>query len=146
MRDFDAERDQRLLEREARYAEEGRDRSFKLGGEIFEYRMMVPYAAIDAIMSVTLDTAAGAVTDRINKALAMAIEPGEKGEALKRLESAKERIELEDTRSVMLWIIAEATRRPTSAPSSSGGGREKTGAESTDDSSSRVAEPAASEA
>lgn len=146
MRDFDAERDQRLAEREARYMEEGIDRSFKLGGEIFEYRYMLPYSAIDAIWSVNVDTAPGTLTDRINKALSQMIEPGENGEALKRLERAKENFEIEDARAVTLFVIAEVSRRPTQAPSPSGDGRERTGAESTDDSSSQVAEPAASEA
>jgi hypothetical protein len=136
MKDFDGPREQRLREREARFAEEDKDRSFKLGGEIFEYRLMFPYAAADAIFSVTADSGVDFLTDRINTATKLIIEPGEKDEALKRLERVKHLIEVQDLQAVVFWIMGEIAERPTQAPSPSGDGRETTVANSTEPSSS----------
>lgn len=146
MKDFDALRDQRLREREARHAEEGRDRSFLLGGEVFEYRLVFPFEAADAIFSVTGETGTGMLSDRIKRALPTVIEPGEAGESLRRLQRVmkNDMIELVDLRDVMFWIMEEHAERPTPAPTSSGDGRESTGESSTDTSSSAPAEPAVS--
>lgn len=148
MKDFDALREQRLREREARFSEQGKDRSFLLGGEVFEYRLIFPFEAADAIFSVTGDTGLNMLSDRIKVALPTIIEPGEGGEALRRLQKVmkSEMIELADLRDVVFWIMEEHAERPTPAPTSSGDGRESesTGQSSTDTSSSVQAEPAAS--
>jgi hypothetical protein len=142
MKDFDAEREERLAVRAARF--EGRDRSFKLGGEVFEFRLFVAFSVIEATFSVDDDTAPSLLSDRLNKALPQLIEPGENDEALARLETIKEKVELADFQNAVFWILEQFVQRPTSAPSSSGDGRESTGTNSTETSFSEVAEPVAS--
>lgn len=146
MKDFDGDRLQRLADRERRFSDEGIDRTFQIGGEVFTHRLVFPFAAVDAIFGVHAESSPGFVTDRLNAALRLIVEPGEKGEAHARLDKLKHELEVDDLQSVAFWIMAQLANRPTRAPSSSGSGRGANGTGSTDDSSSEVAEPEVSPA
>jgi hypothetical protein len=138
MKDFDSERLERIAEREQRFEREERDRSFLLGGEVFQYRLVVPFSAVEAIYSVSSDSGLGSIVDRVNTALHELVEPEEDDAAFARLERVKHVVELIDLQDVVFWVLSEISRRPTSAPSSSGDGRETTGENSTEPSSSEA--------
>ena len=144
MEDFDARREERQRERKERF--EGRDRTFKIGGEVFEYRLTLPFAVVDAIFGVGDDTAAGVVTERMDYALRHMIEPGESDEAFARLDAIKADVEVIDVQEAVFWILGELSDRPTLVPTSSGNGHEPTGERSTEPSSSEAAESAVSAA
>lgn len=138
-RNFDEEREQRLGERRARWAEEERDRSFVLGGEVFEYAEMVPASVVDLIAA-----AAEAATDTayfrlILDAFPLVLELGADPEAtLERWQTARTKIEFRDVENAVFWVMGEISRRPTVAPSSSGERRGESGARSTETSSSEA--------
>lgn len=144
MRDFDLEREDRIRDREARWAEEGVDRSFKLGGEIFEYPNMVPASVVVKLATVTSDATGPQVVRMIAEALPQLIVPDD--DAIARLEHVKHHVEFEDIQNACFWIVGELTGRPTQAPAPSGPGRETTGTSSTEPSSSDQVETVASAA
>lgn len=147
-RNFDDDREKRIAERRARWAEEGRDRSFVLGGEMFEYAEFIPDSAFMALVGIGESTSRAEVWQNVHRSTALMVELGETDEereaTLARWRSALDRVEYADVQAVAFWILEEHLGRPTSAPSPSGERRETTGNGSTEDSSSDQAASAAS--
>lgn len=139
-RNFDEDRDRRIAERRARWEEEGRDRSFVLGGEVFEYADFIPDSCFMLLMGIGPAMTNKEVWTRVNQALpemiALGETPAERGETLERLGVALAKVEYADVQAAAFWILEEHLGRPTQAPSPSGERRETTGDDSTDSSSS----------
>ena len=136
-KNFDEDRDRRLADRRARWQEEERDRSFVLGGEVFEYAAFVPASVIDLVASAAEAKTDAAYVRPILDAFPQLLDLGDDAEeTMRRFENVKERVEFRDVEAAYQWIIAEIGRRPTQAPSPSGERRETNGSESTETSSS----------
>lgn len=139
-RNFDEERDKRRAERRARWTEEDRDRSFVLGGEVFEYAETIPFSTVELVARGAEAANDAAYIRLIAEALPTMIDAGatdeERAETLERLERAKASVEFLDVEALCYWIMGEFGRRPTQAPSPSGERRESNGDGSTESSSS----------
>ena len=134
MKDFDRDR-------AARAVLPAKDRSFKLGGEVFIRRAVVP-AWVMGILDGLATAPPGQTLEAIDELIdEMCEEPArEKWAALRARGRDEDPLTLGDVFAVVEWLIAEETAIPTSAPSVSGDGSPTiaTGAASTDVSPSPV--------
>jgi hypothetical protein len=136
MRDFDLERQERHAERERLLG----DRQFKVGGETFTYKANVSYDVLRALTSDD-DLSGSAYINAIEMCcLEMIEDEGDSHERFLALSKRKDDpITLEDLQTVFQGIVEEAFKRPTEASSPSGAGRETTGEQSTENSSTEQA-------
>ena len=139
---FDEEREQRKL----------RPTTFQIGGETFTFLIgLRPEAFSEKIQeyadSLDNDTLTGlerlAIVDRAIENFLATDDDRERWKMVRARE--EDAVTSGDMRRVLLWLIEQQTDLPTTAPSSSGNGRETTGTSSTARSSSRQAASADSE-
>ena len=116
------------------------DRSFEVGGETFTRRATIrPETALSyaALFQGEL-TPEESLKASDNGIMALIESEGhERWLALRARED--DALDNKTINKVLTWLIAQASGRPTEAPSSSGNGRKRTGTKSTDESSSPVA-------
>lgn len=132
MHDFD-------LERQERYTA---DREFKLGGEIFIRKPAVRPEVMIAYEDMSMEASAAESLAVVDKTILSFIE--DTNDAHARYQALRERdedpVSIRDLNQLVVWLISESTKRPTSALLLSEPGRAPTGTNSTATSST---EPAA---
>lgn len=139
MQDLDAAREKRNVEREEFLG----DRSFKFGGEIFTARSRVSFLALQELASINIETPGDQVIEITERAVLNMIET-EGHERFKAVvASTDDPITVFDLNELSSFLVNEATKRPTQAPSLSTPGRASTGTDSKDSSSSPPAVPSA---
>lgn len=133
MRDFDAERHERHAEREKLLG----DRQFQFGGETFAFAANVSYDVLRKLTSeVPLQGEAyiNAIEDSV---LDLIEDEGDSRERFLALcKRTADPITFEDLQKLSSALVEEAFKRPTEASLPSGDGREITGTDSTESSSS----------
>lgn len=124
---------------EARAEREVRDRSFQIGGESFTYRPAVAPEGILRWSQMTggemPDLTEVEAIEIFDETVNAFLEPGQ-AEKWSRVRDpqAKHPLNLSDLRDLVSWLFEEQAGRPTTQPSDSSGGSEKseTGTSSTD--------------
>lgn len=131
MKDFDAERAQKHAER----ALDLEERTFLLGGERFTYRTEVSYLVLERISAIGDDGGSGLIRD-LERAVLDLLEPGQEDLFLDVVHRDDDPVTLADLNDLAQWLTEAQVNRPTKAPSLSTDGREATGTDSTENSSS----------
>jgi hypothetical protein len=130
---------------EARQARKDKDRQFTIGGEFFFMKPGVKPEVFAGYDDITPETTATQTLEMIDGIILDMVEPHNDAHARWHALRAKEDdpITLADMTSVVDWLIAEQTGRPTQQPSPSGPGPEPppTGTTLTDDSPSPATPP-----
>lgn len=134
MRDFDSERRERHDEREKALG----DRSFKLGGEVFEFRANV---SVDVLRSLSSDTPlmGGAYIDAIQQSCMEMIEDDGHDRFVEILKRRDDPVTMEDLQAVFSGLVEEAFRRPLDQSSPSTDGVSESGTSSKETSSTEPA-------
>lgn len=136
MKDFDSEWAERRL---ARASEE---RTFVLGGETFTYRAEVSYLVLERIGGIGDDSGNGVIRD-MEAAVIDMLEDGQEERFLAVAQRKENPITLAELNDLCQWLTEVQVNRPTEAPSLSTDGRSSTGTDSTESSSSPLAEVSA---
>lgn len=131
MKDFDRERLQKHAERSL----EQDERTFLLGGEQFIYRDEVSYLVLERISAIGDDGGAGIIRD-MEAAVIDLLEPGQEDRFLAVVRNDEQPVTLGDLNDLCAWLTEAQVNRPTKAPSLSTDGRDSTGTDSTESSSS----------
>ena len=135
MRDFD-------LERRERYEV---DRTFRIGGETFVRKPAVRPEVMLAYEDMSMEATAADSLEVVDQTILSFIEDTDG--AHDRYRALRERdedpVSIRDLNGLVVWLIAESTKRPTSALSLSEPGREPTGTTSKETSSTEPAEASA---
>lgn len=131
MKDFDKERLQRHAERSLDLEE----RTFLLGGEQFTFRSEVSYLVLERISAIGDDGGGGIIRD-MEAAVLDLLEPGQEEKFLAVVRNDAEPVTLADLNDLCAWLTEKQVDRPTRAPSLSTDGRDSTGTDSTESSSS----------
>lgn len=139
MHDFDQERAERHAEREKEFGE----RPFKFGGQEFYVRANVGYLGIKRVAALSDDTSGGETFEVIEGSVISMIDPRDDAHARFRkvISSDEDPITFEDLVQLQNWLIGEQTNRPPTQEPSSASTPGKTGADSTEGSSTEQ-EPA----
>jgi hypothetical protein len=131
VKDFDSERLQRHAEREAALGE----RSFLLGGETFSFRPEVTYLVLERIAAIG-DTGGKGIIRDMEAAVLDMLEDGQEERFLQVVRNTENPVTLGDLNDLCGWLTEQQTVRPTQAPLLSTDGRDSTGTDSTESSSS----------
>lgn len=132
MKDFDAAREERN--------DPAVDRTFRIGGELFEYRSSVRPEDLVAYDELTLSTPAGEVLRVADETIKVFLKDDDNRERWDALRARTEDpITGRDINDLTVWLIQMQTGRPTPAPSPSGDGRAPNGTPSTENSSPALA-------
>jgi hypothetical protein len=131
MKDFDAERQQRHEQRERELG----DRSFRLGGETFQFRANPSYTSMEPLMKVQ-DAEGIEIIRLMEQSILDLLEPGQQDRFLVALRNPDVPVTVFDLNEITNWITEAQTGRPTQAPSLSTPGGLTTSTESTENLSS----------
>jgi hypothetical protein len=132
MRDFDAERHERLRHK--------KPVEFKLGGEKFKMRQSVSPDVIAEADELSGETGPKQTLENIDTIMLELIDPvgGAHAKYRKVREQRDDAVGLIDLIEAMWWLIGENTARPTVPPSPSTTGRRRTSTRSTAGSASKA--------
>jgi len=138
MKDFDKER----LQKHAERALDLEERSFLFGGETFSFRSEVNYLVLERVAAIGDAGGSGVIRD-MEAAVLDLLEPGQEERFLAVVRNTEDPVTLADLNDLCTWLTEAQVNRPTRAPSLSTAGRDETGTDSTESSSSPLVEVSA---